>query len=221
MIEFLKHLLAQLYDVRGLVEWGGTFMVCVIVFVETGMFVGFFLPGDSLLVTAGVFAGAGQMKLVWLLFLVTLCAIAGDQLGYFIGWRAGASLFKREDSRFFKKRHVQRAHQFYETYGGKTIILARFVPIIRTFCPPVAGAARMNYARYLTYDILGGIAWVWSMVLLGYTLGRNVPNIDKRIHYIIAAVIVISLLPALYQAWRVRRRNSAAPPVRNPHPGKD
>jgi len=221
MIQFLKHLLAQLYDVRGLVEWGGTFMVCVIVFVETGMFVGFFLPGDSLLVTAGVFAGAGQMKLAWLLSLVTLCAIAGDQLGYFIGWRAGASLFKREDSRFFKKRHLQRAHQFYETYGGKTIILARFVPIIRTFCPPVAGAARMNYARYLTYDILGGIAWVWSMVLLGYTLGRTVPNIDKHIHYLIALVIVASLLPALYQALRVRRRDSNAPPARHSEPEKD
>jgi membrane-associated protein len=211
MLEFLKEMLARIYDVRGLVEWGGTFMVCVIVFIETGMFVGFFLPGDSLLVTAGVFAGAGQMKLAWLLSLVTLCAIAGDQLGYFIGWRAGASLFKREDSRFFKKRHLERAHQFYETYGGKTIILARFVPIIRTFCPPVAGAARMNYARYLTYDVIGGIAWVWGMTLLGYTLGRTVPNIDKRIHYVIAAVIVVSLMPAAYHAWKARSHRSDLP----------
>jgi membrane-associated protein len=214
MLEFLKHLLAQLYDVRGLVEWGGTLMVCIIVFIETGMFVGFFLPGDSLLVTAGVFAGAGQMKLAWLLPLVTLCAIAGDQLGYFIGWRAGASLFKREDSRFFRKRHLERAHQFYETYGGKTIILARFIPIIRTFCPPVAGAARMKYSRYLTYDIVGGIAWVWGMILLGYTLGRTVPNIDKRIHFVIAAVIVLSLLPAVYQAWNARSHKRIAHPVK-------
>jgi membrane-associated protein len=221
MLEFLKHLLAQLYDVRGLVEWGGTFMVCVIVFIETGMFVGFFLPGDSLLVTAGVFAGAGQMKLAWLLSLVTLCAIAGDQLGYFIGWRAGATLFKREDSRFFKKRHLERAHQFYETYGGKTIVLARFVPIVRTFCPPVAGAARMNYARYLTYDIIGGIAWVWSMTLLGYTLGRTVPNIDKRIHYVIAAVIVVSLMPAAYHAWKARSHKSGVPSIKSPEPRKD
>ena len=221
MLEFLKEMLARIYDVRGLVEWGGTFMVCVIVFIETGMFVGFFLPGDSLLVTAGVFAGAGQMKLAWLLSLVTLCAIAGDQLGYFIGWRAGASLFKREDSRFFKKRHLEQAHQFYETYGGKTIILARFVPIIRTFCPPVAGAARMNYARYLTYDIIGGIAWVWSMTLLGYTLGRTVPNIDKRIHYVIAAVIVVSLMPAAYHAWKARSHKSAVPPIKSPEPGKE
>jgi membrane-associated protein len=221
MLELLKHLMAQLYDVRGLIEWGGTLMVCVIVFVETGMFVGFFLPGDSLLVTAGVFAGAGQMKLAWLLSLVTLCAIIGDQVGYLIGWRAGASLFKREDSRFFKKRHLVRAHQFYERYGGKTIILARFVPIIRTFCPPVAGAARMNYARYLTYDIVGGIAWVWSMILLGYTLGRTVPNIDKRIHYVIGAVIVLSLMPAIYQVWKVRRYKRTAPAIQNPEPEKE
>lgn len=209
MIELLKHLLARLYDVRSIVEWGGTLMVCIIVFVETGMFVGFFLPGDSLLVTAGVFAAAGQLKLSWLLSLVTLCAIAGDQVGYFIGRQAGASLFKREDSRFFKKRHLQSAHEFYEKYGAKTIILARFVPIIRTFCPPVAGAARMSYARYFSYDILGGFLWVWAMVLLGYTLGRSVPNIDKRIHYVIAIVIVVSLIPAAYHAWKARTHKPA------------
>jgi membrane-associated protein len=204
MIELLKHLVERLYDIRGLIEWGGTLLVCAIVFVETGMFVGFFLPGDSLLVTAGVFAGAGNLKLAWLLSGVTLCAIAGDQSGYWIGRKAGESLYRREDSRFFKKRHLESAHEFYEKYGGKTIILARFVPIIRTFCPPVAGAAKMSYGRYLLYDIFGGICWVWSMVLVGYTLGRTVPNVDKKIHYIIAAVIVISLLPATYHALKSR-----------------
>jgi membrane-associated protein len=220
MIELLKHLLARLYDVRAIVEWGGTLMVCVIVFVETGMFVGFFLPGDSLLVTAGVFAAAGQLKLAWLLSLVTLCAIAGDQLGYFIGWKAGASLFKRGDSRFFKKRHLQSAHEFYEKYGAKTIILARFVPIIRTFCPPVAGAARMSYARYFSYDILGGFLWVWAMVLLGYTLGRSVPNIDKRIHYVIAVVIVVSRIPAAYHAWKARSHKSPSQ-IESPAPEEE
>jgi membrane-associated protein len=207
MIEFLKHLLAQLYDVRGLVEWGGTLLVCVIVFVETGMFVGFFLPGDSLLVTAGVFAGAGHMKLAELLSLVTVCAIAGDQVGYLVGWKAGENLYRREDSRFFKKKHVERAHEFYETYGGKTVILARFIPIVRTFCPPVAGAAKMSYRRYLAYDIAGGFLWVWGMVLVGYTLGRTVPNVDRKIHFIIAGVIVISLMPAAYHAWKARSAN--------------
>jgi membrane-associated protein len=204
MIEFIKHLLMQLYDVRGIVEWGGTLMVCIIVFVETGLFMGFFLPGDSLLVTAGVFAGAGQLKLASLLSLVTLCAIAGDQIGYWIGYKAGVTLYQRKDSRFFKRRHLESAHEFYEKYGGKTIILARFVPIIRTFCPPVAGAARMRYTRYLAYDVVGGFAWVWGMILLGYTLGRTVPNIDKRIHYVIAVVILVSLMPAAYHAWKAR-----------------
>lgn len=210
MFEFIRHIAAQLYDVRGLIEWGGTVLVCTIVFVETGMFVGFFLPGDSLLVTAGVFAGAGHLKLAWLLSLVTVCAIAGDQMGYWIGRHAGASLYRREDSRFFHKRHLESAHAFYEKHGGKTIILARFVPIIRTFCPPVAGAAKMSYARYLVYDIIGGIVWVWSMVLAGYTLGRTVPNVDEHIHYIIGAVIVLSLIPAAHQAWKAWRQKPAA-----------
>lgn len=211
MIEILRHVLASLYDVRGLIEWGGTLLVCLIVFVETGMFVGFFLPGDSLLVTAGVFAGAGRLVLASLLTLVTLCAIAGDQLGYLIGRKAGANLYRRKDSRFFKKRHLERAHEFYEQYGGKTIILARFIPIIRTFCPPVAGAARMSYPRFLVYDIFGGCLWVWSTVLMGYTLGRTVPNIDKKIHYIIAAVIVVSLMPAAYHAWKARGAKPSVP----------
>ena len=211
MTGFVGHILAQLYDVRGLIEWGGTAMVCAIVFAETGLFVGFFLPGDSLLVTAGVFAGAGHLRLAWLLSLVTLCAIVGDQLGYLIRWRAGETLYQRKDSRFFKRKHLERAHEFYERNGGKTIILARFLPIVRTFCPPVAGAAKMNYGRYLLYDIVGGICWVWSMVLLGYTLGRTIPNVDKRIHYIIAAVIVVSFMPAAYSAWKSRRRKAALP----------
>ena len=210
MIEFVRHLLGELYNVRGLVEWGGTLLVCAVVFAETGLFVGFFLPGDSLLVTAGVFAGAGHMKLAELLSLVTLCAIAGDQLGYFVGWKAGESLYRREDSRFFKKKHLERAHEFYEMYGGKTIILARFVPIIRTFCPPVAGAAKMSYWRYLTHDIVGGFLWIWSMVLVGYTLGRTVPNVDRKIHFIIAGVIVVSLIPAAYHTWKARSPKTAA-----------
>jgi membrane-associated protein len=213
MIESLKQLLAHLYDVKGLIEWGGPVLVCAIVFIETGMFVGFFLPGDSLLVTAGVFAGAGHTSIAALLIFVTLCAIAGDQLGYWIGRMAGQSLYKREDSHFFKKRHLERAHEFYEKYGGKTVILARFVPIIRTFCPPVAGAAKMSYSRYLLYDVFGGFLWVWSMTLLGYTLGRSVPNIDKRIHIVIAAVVVASLLPAAYSAWKARSQTQAIPPT--------
>ena len=183
------------------------FVVCGIVFVETGFFVGFFLPGDSLLVTAGVFAATPEahLSLYLLLFPVMLCAIVGDQVGYWIGRGAGASLYRRKESFFFRRQHLQRAHDFYEKYGGKTVILARFVPIIRTFCPLVAGAAKMPYSRYLAYDIFGGILWVGSMILGGYFLGRSVPNIGQRIHYVIAVVVVLSLLPAIISILRARR----------------
>jgi membrane-associated protein len=220
MVEFLKEILHRLYDVKGLIEWGGTILVCGIVFVETGLFVGFFLPGDSLLVTAGIFAALGHLKLSWLLILVTLCAIAGDQLGYWIGRRTGGALYRREESRFFKKSHLARAHAFYEKYGGKTIILARFVPVVRTFCPPVAGAAHMSYPRFLAFDIFGGFFWVWSMLLVGFMLGTKVQHVDRQLHWIIAVVIFLSLLPAIIQALRIhlQRERASLPPV---EAGKD
>lgn len=202
-------LLHRLYNVQDLVRSGGTLLVCAVVFVETGLFVGFFLPGDSLLVTAGVLAGAGQLTLAWLLVPVSLCAIAGDQLGYFIGRKAGANLYRREDSRFFKKKHIERAHEFYEKHGAAAIIMARFVPIVRTFCPPVAGAAQMRYARYLLFDIFGGFLWVFGMVLAGYTLGKKIPNVQSRIHWVIAGVIILSLIPAVIEALRVRRKEKS------------
>jgi membrane-associated protein len=217
MIEWLKDAFHYLMDVKGLVQSGGTYLVCLIVFVETGLFVGFFLPGDSLLVTAGVFAAAGHLRLSYLLTLVALCAIVGDQLGYWIGRRAGDALYRRKDSLFFKKKHLERAHEVYEKHGGKTIILARFVPIVRTFTPPVTGAARMNYRRYLTYDIFGGILWVWSMVLLGYTLGSAVPDIDRHIHIVIAVVVLLSLMPAFFEFWKHRRTATRALKGDSPH----
>src|ERR1700685_1309569 len=181
MFDSIRHLLLAVYDVQGLIQWGGTFLVCAIVFVETGLFFGFFLPGDSLLVTAGGFAAAPRLYVATLLPLATLCAITGDQVGYWIGRQAGQALYNREDSIFFKRRHLARAHQFYETYGGKTVILARFMPIVRTFCPPVAGAAGMRYARYLAYDVVGGCCWGGGLVLGGYFLGSVVPHIGQRI----------------------------------------
>jgi membrane-associated protein len=154
-----------------------------------------------LLITAGIFAAFAaiplQVLLLKWLLPVMLCAIAGDQIGYWIGRSAGAALYKRKDSFFFRREHLQRAHDFYEKYGGRAVVLARFAPIVRTFCPPVAGAARMPYARYLSYDIFGGILWVGAMILGGFTLGRSVPNIGKYIHYVIAVVVLVSILPAL------------------------
>lgn len=205
LFEFIKHLLHSIYDVEGIIKAGGPLMVCIIVFMETGFFVGFFLPGDSLLVTAGVISAGGFIPLKWLLLPVMLSAIVGDQIGYWIGRGMGVAIYKKEDSFFFKRRHLQRAHDFYEKYGGKTVIMARFIPIIRTFCPPVAGAAGMPYARYLTYDICGGILWVGTMILGGYFLGRSIPNISQRIHYVILAVIFVSLLPVIISVWNTRR----------------
>jgi membrane-associated protein len=209
MIEFIRQILSSIYDVEHIIQWGGTLLVCSMVFVETGLFVGFFLPGDSLLVTAGVFAAAGHLDLATLLIAVTLCAIAGDQVGYWIGRNAGKALYRREDSRFFKRRHLERAHQFYETYGGKTVILARFMPIVRTFCPPVAGAAEMRYARYLLYDVIGGCVWVGTTILGGYFLASLVPNIKDRIHWVIVVVIFVSFLPAIVGALRERSRRGS------------
>jgi membrane-associated protein len=207
VLDSILHFLRSLYDPEGLKELirsGGAPLVCTIVFIETGFFVGFFLPGDSLLVTAGVFAAASVIPLRYLLLPVMACAIAGDQIGYWIGRSAGAALYRRPDSFFFRKSHLERAHLFYEKYGGRAIIFARFVPIIRTFCPPVAGAAQMPYSRYLAYDIAGGILWVGTMILGGYFLGRSVPNIGQRIHYVIAVVVILSLLPAIIGILRAR-----------------
>jgi membrane-associated protein len=220
MLESIRHLIHTLYDVQGLIRWGGTLMVCGIVFMETGFFVGFFLPGDSLLVTAGIFSAAGILNVWTLLPLAILCAIAGDQIGYFIGRQAGHALYSRPDSLIFKRKHLQRAHQFYETYGGKTVILARYVPIVRTFCPPVAGAAEMTYSRYLAYDIVGGTLWVGSMILGGYGVGKLMPNLGEKIHYVIIVVVFVSLLPGIIGAIRARRRDipaAAAEPGAEPN----
>jgi membrane-associated protein len=205
MLESIRRLLHTLYDVQGLIHSGGILLVCTIVFIETGLFVGFFLPGDSLLVTAGIVAAAGLINIWVLVPLAMLCAIVGDQVGYGIGRKAGQALYSRKDSMFFKRRHLERAHQFYESHGGKTIILARFMPIVRTFCPPVAGAARMNYTKYLIYDIAGGALWVGSMIFGGYAVGKLMPNLGERIHYVILAVVFLSLLPGIIGAIRARK----------------
>jgi len=211
MIETIVNLLHQIYDVEGLIRWGGMAMLLVIVFAETGLLIGFFLPGDSLLVTAGVFAAAGHLDIWTLLFAVSAAAVLGDQVGYFIGMRTGPRIFKREDSLLFKRAHLMRAHAFYEKHGGKTIILARFVPIIRTFAPVVAGVAEMDYRRFVTFNVVGGILWVWSTALLGYSLGRVVPDIDRHIHLVILVVVFLSLLPAIIEFWRARRTSHERP----------
>jgi len=208
VFDTILHFFHALFNPEGLKELiraGGAPLICAIVFVETGFFVGFFLPGDSLLVTAGILSAGEVIPLKWLLLPVMLCAILGDQIGYWIGRAAGSALYRREDSLFFRRSHLQRAHDFYEKYGGRAVILARFVPIVRTFCPPVAGAAQMPYLRYLAYDICGGTIWVGATILGGYFLGRTIPNISQRIHYVILVVVILSLLPAVISILRSRR----------------
>ncbi len=180
-------------------------MICAIMFSETGLMVGFFLPGDSLLVTAGVFAAVGHFDLYSMLILISLCAVVSDQLGYFIGQKTGSALFTKEDSWLFKRSHVLRAQAFYEKYGAKTIVIARFVPVVRTFAPVVAGVGQMNYQRFVTYNVAGGILWVVSMVLTGFLVGAAVPNINEHIHVVIGVVISLSILPAVVEFIRARR----------------
>jgi membrane-associated protein len=204
MFESLTNFLHQVYDVEGIIRAGGLALLLVIVFAETGLLVGFFLPGDSLLVTAGVFAAAGHLNVWEILLGVSVAAVIGDQVGYFIGLRTGPRIFTREDSLLFKRAHLMRAHAFYEKHGGKTIILARFIPVIRTFAPVVAGVAEMEYRRFVTYNVVGGVLWVWSTTLLGYSLGRVVPDIDRHIHVVIAVVIFLSILPGIVEFFRAR-----------------
>ena len=214
VLDAILHFFHSLFDpdgLRELIRAGGAPLICTIVFIETGFFVGFFLPGDSLLVTAGILSAGSVIPLRWLLIPVMLCAIVGDQIGYWIGRSAGAALYRRKDSLFFRRSHLQRAHDFYEKYNGRAVILARFVPIVRTFCPPVAGAAGMPYTRYLAFDIFGGIFWVGTMILGSYSLGHLIPNIAQRIHYVIAVVILLSILPVIVSL--LRARGAAAAPT--------
>lgn len=189
-----------------LIAWGGYTALTIIVFCETGLLAGFFLPGDSLLVTAGLVASQGKLDLAFLNALLVMAAIAGDSAGFMIGNFAGPRLFNRDESFFFRKDHVRRTHEFFERHGGKTIILARFVPIIRTFAPTVAGVGRMAYRQFLSFNVIGGFLWVLSMTSIGYFLGRTIPDVEKHLHLIVAIVIFISFLPVIIEGWKARRK---------------
>jgi membrane-associated protein len=211
-MDWLKQVFHQLTDVETLVRVGGLTAMTIIVFAETGLLVGFFLPGDSLLVTAGVFAGTGQLNIVHLNLILITAAILGDTVGYWFGRKTGPALFTRPKSLLFNPNHLRRAHDFYEKHGGKTIIIARFMPIVRTFAPVVAGAAYMTYMRFAVYNVVGGILWVTSMTFTGYFLARLIPDAEKNLHLIVAVVIFLSLLPGII-AWLRARLQTPAPPA--------
>ena len=210
-MDSLLDLLHRLRDVRAIIAWGGYVGLTGIIFAETGLLIGFFLPGDSLLVTAGLLAATtGVFNVYSLGLLLTVASIIGNSVGYAIGKAAGPRLFKREDSLLFNKKHLYRAQEFYERHGGMTVIIARFMPIVRTFVPVVAGMARMDYRRYTIYNVVGGVAWIWSMLFIGYFLGRYIPGVDRHIETVIILVVFLSLLPGIIGWFKTRKRGAAS-----------
>lgn len=172
--------------------------------------VGFFLPGDSLLVTAGLFAARGDLNMATLIPCLIIAAVVGNATGYLIGHKAGHALYSRPNSLLFRREHLIRTHAFYERHGGKTIILAQFMPIVRTFAPVVAGAADMTYRRFAAFNVVGAVLWISSMSLTGFFLGRAIPDLEKRIHLVVAVVIFLSLLPVIVGWLRSKREAEPA-----------
>ena len=192
----------------------GLVALLVVVFVETGLLIGFFLPGDSLLFTAGLLVAEGTFDIpLWVLLVtVPLAAIAGDQVGYVIGRQAGPRVFNRPDSRLFQQEFVDKAYGYFERYGPRTIVLARFVPIVRTFAPVVAGVSRMHYRTFLTYNVVGGVLWGAGVSALGYFLGQ-VAFVRSNVEIIILAIVGLSVLPILFELLRARREHRSGPPA--------
>jgi membrane-associated protein len=185
--------------------WLGYLLLFGVVFAETGLLVGFFLPGDSLLFTVGVVAGAGKLNLAMINLVLIVAAVVGDAVGFQLGRRTGRAIFSRPDSRLFKQEYLRRTQEFYDRHGGKTIIYARFVPIVRTFAPFLAGVGRMNYSRFLSFNVFGGIGWVVLLTGLGYALG-DWPPVKAHFEKVILGIILVSVLPILVEYLRGRKR---------------
>ncbi len=202
-------------DPKFLVQTFGLIGITTAVFMESGVLIGLFLPGDSLLITAGIFAANGDLPMAALLPLVFVAAAAGDSVGYAFGRRAGPALYRRESSRFFKREHLDRATKFYERRGGTAIVLARFVPIVRTLAPIVAGATGMNYRRFVSFNLIGALLWGVGVTTLGYVLGKSIPDLERYILLIIGVVVGLSLIPPVIEVVRSRRRKRAAVAAEN------
>ncbi|KAB2921440.1 MAG: DedA family protein [Bacteroidetes bacterium] len=205
-MEFITEFFNKLGDIRALVAWAGYIGLFLIVFAETGLLIGFFLPGDSLLFTAGLFAAQGLFNIYELNLLLIVAAVTGDATGYYIGLRGGHALYTKEDSRFFKRKHLIATKEFYDKYGPFTIVAARWMPFARTFAPVVAGIAEMSYTKFLTYNVVGGITWVLSMTLAGYFLGTAFPAIVDHLELVIIFIIFLSILPGIIKYLQVKRK---------------
>ena len=212
-------MLEQLPTLEEIIIWGGYIGLFAIIFSETGLLIGFFLPGDSLLVTAGLFAARGQLDIAILVPLLCIAAITGNATGYYIGLKAGHALYNRPQTRWFRRDQLIKTREFYEKYGGITIVLAQFIPFARTFAPVVAGVAGMKYRRFAMFNVGGAILWIASMTLLGYFLGRTIPGIEHRIEYVIAIVIFISISPLIFKY--LKHRFGKKPPVPAPEEVRD
>ncbi len=204
IIDFVLHLDKHLSELIQAFGWWTYLILFAVIFCETGFVVTPFLPGDSLLFAAGTFAAAGALDVLWLFFILCTAAILGDTVNYWIGHFVGPKVFSKEKNRFFKKEYLDRTHRFYEKYGAETIIIARFVPIVRTFAPFVAGIGRMSYGKFISYNVIGGIGWVAVFVFGGYFFG-NIPFVKRHFSLVIMAIILISILPAVVEFLRHRR----------------
>jgi membrane-associated protein len=209
LVDLVTGLATGRHGLDDLIRWGGYVVLVAIVFTETGLLIGFFLPGDSLLISAGLVAASGHLNIWWLNVLLIVAAVVGDSVGYAIGWRAGPRLFTRPKSLLFNPKHIERTRAFYARHGAKTIVIARFVPIVRTFAPVVAGVGQMEYRKFVFYNVAGGVAWVTSMTWAGYLLGQAIPNIADHLHVVVVIVIVLSVIPIVVELVRERRRRSA------------
>jgi len=214
IMQYIATGMHYLHDLESLVAVAGAIGLVGIIFAETGLLVGFFLPGDSLLLAAGLFVAKAPPETfvnVWVLGLM-LCAaaIVGDLTGFHIGRKAGPFLFERKESFFFRKSHILKAQEFYDRHGGKTIILARFVPIVRTFAPTIAGIAGMNYLQFAAYNLIGAVLWIWSFLLAGYFLATRVPGVEKHLHLIVIGVIIVSVMPIVIKGAAEYRKARAS-----------
>lgn len=194
-----------MFDLVLLIKTAGYLGLFGIIFAESGLFFGFFLPGDSLIFTAGFLASQNYLNIYFLLLILVVAAVLGDNVGYWFGQKVGPMIFKREDSRFFKKEYVERAHEFFAKYGGESLILARFVPVVRTFVPIIAGVGQMTYRWFFFFNLLGGGLWIFGLTLAGYFLGRIIPDVDQYIIPIVLVIIAVSILPGLTSV--LRRKN--------------